>query len=230
MHDLGTRGAAHKARLARVVAGTLLLASAYTASAQGNPPAGSTDTAPSEAARRAALSPYRFILQSSTAPRKPAPAPAAPAATPAVAESKKPAPAAPVHQAAFQPNTPAEAVRTLPPTAAPAGSAAAPAPAPEATVTALARKPPEPPMRREIIPLRTDDPRLTPALMREAPHGAVTIEFDIQTDGSVGDVKVVSSSNRALNRATTEAVKGWKFEPVDEVLTVRTEVVYNLDR
>src|SRR5689334_21077333 len=101
MQTLGNGGTAHKAGLTGVVAG-LLLVGAHTASAQtSTPPAGNpVDNAPSEAARRAAASPYRFILQNATAPRKaaaPAPAPA-----PAVAEPKRPA-AQPVQQAAALP-------------------------------------------------------------------------------------------------------------------------------
>ena len=77
MQTLGTDGRAHKARLMGVIAGTMLLAFAHTASGQTTPPAGNPlDQAPSEAARRAAMSPYRFILQHASTPRKPAAAPA----------------------------------------------------------------------------------------------------------------------------------------------------------
>jgi TonB family protein len=71
---------------------------------------------------------------------------------------------------------------------------------------------------------------LSPALLREQPHGIVKVEFDIQPDGSVGDVKVLSSTNRVLNRPTVDAVQAWKFQPVDEILTVQTEVDYKLDQ
>jgi TonB family protein len=220
MKTLGIHGAAHKARLVGGFAGSLLLALAQTATAQQN--------APSEAAQRAAASPYRFILQSSTAPRKPAAAApaAAPAPAAAVAEPKKPAPA--VQQAAMQPSATQQPNRTAPAPAV-AEPAPAPAPAPEA-VAALSKKPEAPPARREIIPISTDEPRLSPALLREEPHGTVQIQFDIHPDGSVQDVKVTHSSNRSLNKPTVEAVQSWKFQPVDEVLTVQTEVVYNLDK
>jgi TonB family protein len=220
MQNLGIGEAAHKAGLFGASVAIVLLGIATTASAQSS---GSAD-APSEAARRAAASPYRFILQSSTAPRKPA-APA-PAAAPApVAESKKAAPP-PVQQASVQPTATQQASA---PAAAPAP---VPAPAaPEPAVASLSRQATEPPpVRREIIPIRTDEPRLSPALLREEPKGTVKIHFDINYDGSVGDVKVISSSNRALNKPTVEAVQGWKFQPVDEVLTVETEVVYNFDK
>jgi outer membrane biosynthesis protein TonB len=42
-------------------------------------------------------------------------------------------------------------------------------------------------------------------------------------------VTVVSSTNRALNRVSVEAVSNWKFQPVDEVLTIETELAYKFD-
>jgi TonB family protein len=220
MEILGKNGVAHKARLVGAIA-VLMLAGAETAHAQATPSANNpVDNAPSEAARRAAMSPYRFIIQNATAPaRKPAPRPAE-ASSPA-AEAKRPA--APVQQAAVQPSAPAPAPKPA--------ETQAPPPTPEPAVAALSRKPVEPPPpRREIIPVRTDEPRLSPALLREQPHGTVKVHFDIQPDGSVGEVKVVSSSNRSLNKPTVEAVQGWKFQPVDEILTVETEVVYKMDQ
>jgi TonB family protein len=98
-------------------------------------------------------------------------------------------------------------------------------------VAAVSRRVAEPPPpRREIIPVQTDEPRLPPALLREQPKGIVKVHFDIQPNGSVSDVTVLSSTNRSLNRPTIEAVQGWKFQPVDEVLTVETELVYKFDQ
>jgi TonB family protein len=103
----------------------------------------------------------------------------------------------------------------------------------EAAIAALSRQPTEPaapPPRLEIIPVSTDEPRLPAALMRERPNGVVKVHFEIQPDGSVGEVKVTSSTNRSLNRPSVDAVQKWKFEPVDAVLTVETELVYKFDQ
>jgi TonB family protein len=225
MQKLGKGAAAHKVSLVGVLAGTLLLAGAHTASAQTPAPTGNQDNAPSEAARRAAASPYRFILQNA-APRKAAPAPAA-APTPVVEQRRAPAPA-PVQQAAAQPSA-TQASRPAP-APEPEVIAPPPAPAPEPAVAAVSRKIAEPPPpRREIIPIQTDEPKLPPALLREQPKGVVKVHFDIQPNGSVSDVRVLTSTNRALNRPTIDAVQGWKFQPVDEVLTVETELVYKFD-
>jgi len=209
MHTDQIRGAAHKAcRAGVVIAGLQFAAMSLPAMAQTTPPA--TANAPSEALQRQALSPFRFILQNATAPaRKPvAPAPAA--------EPKK---AAAVEQAALQPR-------------APAPQAATPQPAqPEAAtpVAVFAPKPPEPlpVVHREIIPIKTEEPHLSAALLRERPSGVVKVSFEVHPDGSTAAVKVISSSNRSLNKPSIEAVAGWKFQPVDEVLTVETELDYH---
>src|SRR5437016_4267285 len=106
MEILGMRAAAHKARRALgAIAGTLILFGAHTAVAQTNPAGSASDQAPSEAARRAAASPYRFILQNASAPaRKPAAAPSKPAESTAVAAPEPKRSAAPaVQQATAQP-------------------------------------------------------------------------------------------------------------------------------
>jgi TonB family protein len=222
MDRLGYGAAAHKARRVGVaIAGLVLWAGAQTAPAQTTPPAANaTDQAPSEAARRAALSPYRFILQNSTAPAR----------KPAQAEKEK-RPAA-VEQAAVQPRPSPAPAPLREPAATAVAPEASPKPAPE-PVAALSRKPAEPPaapVHREIIPIKTDEPRLAPGLLRERPSGIVKVHFDVHPDGTTSDVKVLSSTNRALNRPSVDAVQGWKFEPVDEVLTVETEIVYNFDK
>ena len=104
------------------------------------------------------------------------------------------------------------------------------APAPE-PVAAIEPKP-EPVaavVHRDVIPVRTDDPRLPPALLRERPSGVVRVSFELNPDGSTGNVKVVSSTNRSLNRVSVDAVSNWKFQPVDEVLSIETELAYKYD-
>lgn len=217
---------AHKAPSAlALIAGLAIaaggIAQAGRAHAQAALPASAASDAPSESLRRQALSPYRFILQHANTPARAKPA--------AAAEPKRHAP--PVEQAAVQPRpAPAEAARMPEPQPAPAPApapepvaAVAPRPAPPAPVAAVAA------IRREIIPVKTDEPRLTAALLRERPSGIVKVTFEVRPDGSTGEVKVVSSTNRALNRASVEAVSGWKFEPVDEVVTVETELAYKYD-
>jgi TonB family protein len=209
MHRYGVL--AHKAGGAWVLGVAAILAMG-PASAQvlAPGPAPVLGTAPSEAVQRQANSPYRFILQNANAPSRAKPAPA-PAATPVAVEVKK---LKPVEQAAI----------TRPVPAAPAPAAA---PEPEPLVS-LPMQEPVPP-RLEVIPVQTDDPRLPSTLLRQRPSGVVRVAFDLNPDGSTGNVKVVSSTNRSLNRPSIEAVSSWKFQPVDEVLTIETELAYKFD-
>jgi len=213
MHRIGAK--AHKAGSVWVlIAGLGFTIAGSSAWGQAPAAAAAGADAPSESLRRQALSPYRFILQHANTPPR---AKAAAAPQEPKAEPKRPAPAA-VEQAAVQPRP-----------ASPA-PAAPPQPAPE-PVAVRAPKPAEPPpvVRREIIPVKTDEPRLPMALLRERPSGVVKVSFEVLPDGSTGGVKVVSSTNRSLNKASVEAVSGWKFQPVDETLTVETELAYKYD-
>ena len=173
-------------------------------------------SAPSEAVQRQANSPYRFILQNANAPAraKPAPAPA-PAVAPVEAKKPRPEPA-PVAMPAAP--VPAPAVEVAP----------APAPLP-AALAALPPLPEPPQPRLEVVPIQTDEPRLTAALLRERPSGVVRVAFELRPDGTTSNVKVVSSTNRSLNRVSVDAVSNWKFQPVDEVLTIETELAYKVD-
>ncbi|MDB5856444.1 MAG: hypothetical protein JWQ76_133 [Ramlibacter sp.] len=211
MHRCGAL--AHKAGSVWLIAalGFAMVSRMESASAQAPAPA-SPGGAPSEAVQRQANSPYRFILQNANAPtRKPAPAPAP-------VEAKKPRAA---EQAAI--------ARPAPAMVAPE-PAAAPVVAPEPVAAIEAKPEPVPAVvRRDVIPVRTDDPRLPAALLRERPSGVVRVQFELNPDGSTGNVKVVSSTNRSLNRASVDAVSNWKFQPVDEVLSIETELAYKYE-
>jgi len=224
MHRYGVP--AHKAGGVWVlVAGLGLAAIVGTEPASAQAPAAPVagPAAPSEAAQRQANSPYRFILQNANAPSraKPAPVPA-----PAV-EAKKPARPEPVAVArpAPVPVAPAPVVEPVP------APAPAPAPVPEPVAAVIPPAPePIPALKHlQVIPVRTDDPKLPAALMRERPSGLVRVSFELNPDGSTGNVKVVSSTNRALNRASVDAVANWKFMPVDEVLSIETELAYKYE-
>lgn len=213
---------AHKAGGVWVLmAGLGLAAIVGTESACAQSPAAPVagTAAPSEAVQRQANSPYRFILQNANAPSRARPVPAVEAKKaakpePVAVARPPPVPAAPIPVVESAP-LPASAPEPEP-VAAVIPSAPAPAPMPAA-------------LRREAIPVRTDDPRLPAALLRERPSGLVRVAFEINPDGSTGSVKVVSSTNRALNRVSVDAVSDWKFMPVDEVLSIETELAYNYD-
>jgi TonB family protein len=215
MHTHRCGAQAHKAAGAWVLTtGLGFAAFIATAPASAQAPA-SAVPAPSEAVQRQANSPYRFILQNANAPSRAKPA-AAPAPAAAPVEAKK---AAKPEQAAVARHAPVQVAPAV---------EAAPAPEPVAAMPAM----PEPPaavVNRDVVAVRTDEPKLPAALLRERPSGVVRVAFELNPDGSTGNVKVVSSTNRALNRASVDAVSNWKFMPVDEVLTIETELAFKYD-
>jgi TonB family protein len=212
---------AWRARAAAVVVPAVLAMPSWSQT-----PPSAADGAPSEAARRAAMSPFRMILQNADAARaKPAPAPVKKSA-PAVAERPAAAAATPV---AARPSAVAA-------TAASAATAAAAPPAPEpqaeqvsvAAPTAQAAREPAPPV--ELVPLKQDPPRLSAALRREQPQGSVKIAFAVKPDGKTSDVHVVSSTNHRLNTASVDAVSGWQFKPIDETRPMEVELIFRDDQ
>lgn len=220
MHRIGAR--AHKAcSVWALIAGLGIATGMGSAFAQAQAPASTAGgDAPSEALRRQALSPYRFILQNANAPAR-----AKPVAPPA--EARKPAAA--IEQASVARPTPNAAVTAIAAPAATPAAMPAPEPAPVASIAPSREPAPVAAIRREVIPIKTDEPHLPAALLRERPSGVVKVHFDINPDGSTAGVKVASSTNRSLNRVSVEAVTGWKFQPIDDVVSVETELVYKYE-
>lgn len=221
MHRIGAR--AQKAWCAGVVVVGLLYAWAPgPASAQTAPGAGTSgDVAPSEAARRQALGPFRMILQNANAPAR---------AKPAVpAETKRPA-AHPPHEAsavaALAPSVPPAAPASVP--AAPPPEPAAPLPTPMAAVAPRPAEPLPAPVHKALVAIKQDAPELTGALLRQHAAGTVKVAFDVNPDGSTSGVKVLSSTNHRLDTVSIEAVAGWRFQPLDEIRPTEVELVFSL--
>lgn len=194
--------------------------------------------APSEAAARQALGPYRVILSNArpAAKAKPAVAPAAavhagrrkvqdgpPAALPLDA------PTAPAAAAMADEPVAVAAPASQPahgPAPAPLSTAsAAAAPAAPATPTASAAPPPRPPIA--LVPLQQDPPVISGALMKEVPHGLVKLRFEVLPDGSTSAIQVASSTHRKLSAAATAAVAQWRFAPIDERRASEIEFVFS---
>ncbi|MES2634625.1 MAG: TonB family protein [Pseudomonadota bacterium] len=215
---------AHKAVSAWITAVVSVAGMAVAAPVMAQTAAGAArDGAPSEAARRAAESPYRFILQNAAIRERPKPAPAPAAAAAPVVEKeapKRPAPVesvATVRQRAAQP---AEPVAAQP-------EAVAPAPTPVAVAAPQAAPAPVVAVRKELIAVRQDPPELSAMLMRERPSGMVTVAFEVNPDGNVSGARVTKSSNSSLNRPSVSAVEKWKFQPIDDTRSLEIELNYS---
>ena len=102
-----------------------------------------------------------------------------------------------------------------------AAQQAAPAPAAAAT-------PPPAPAQRALRPLNMPAPRYPPDALRAGTAGEVLVEFTVGTDGTVTDARVLRANPaRTFDREALNAVRRWRFEPVDAPVTTRRTVAFN---
>jgi protein TonB len=68
-----------------------------------------------------------------------------------------------------------------------------------------------------LVPTSTPQPPYPPQALRGKVSGEVTVAFTVNTDGSVGKVRIVSAKPRGVfDRGVLAAVNRWRFQPVDE--------------
>ncbi|MFZ5656484.1 MAG: energy transducer TonB, partial [Pseudomonadota bacterium] len=80
----------------------------------------------------------------------------------------------------------------------------------------------------ELRALSTPAPAFPPEALRAAQSGEVQVEFTVATDGSVTAARVVRSNPaRIFDRAAVNAVKRWRFAPVDAPVTARRTISFN---
>lgn len=104
-------------------------------------------------------------------------------------------------QTASQPSRPSQPAPQ--PTAAPARAAAA----------------------GELRALSTPQPRFPPEALRSGQSGEVQVEFTVGIDGSVTSARVVRSNPaRVFDREAVNAVRKWRFQPVDSPVTTRRTI------
>ena len=123
------------------------------------------------------------------------------AAVPQQTASPTPAPTDATQQAVQQPQ-----VVTTPPRPAPPRAVVEQAPAP----------PPAQPVgeTRSAKLLKSTRPSYPPAALRRRQQGYVDVEFTVDTNGDVVNAHSVGSdAGRVFERAATDAVSNWKFEP-----------------
>lgn len=81
--------------------------------------------------------------------------------------------------------------------------------------------------KAELVAIRTPDPDFPSDALNRGLSGAVEIEFIVQRNGEVSEVRVVNSNQRAFDRNVVTTVKRWKFAPLDEPMTVRRSFNFN---
>ncbi|MGY3266409.1 TonB family protein [Lysobacter sp. HA35] len=80
----------------------------------------------------------------------------------------------------------------------------------------------------ELRALSTPAPAFPPEALRSAQSGEVQVEFTVAADGSVSAARVVRANPpRIFDRAAVNAVKRWRFQPVDAPVTTRRTITFN---
>ena len=129
----------------------------------------------------------------------------------------------------------ATAARTTPVVAAPVPESRAPTPetrAPAPVVAAPAPQPSAPatPARTSsaLVAISTPQPAYPAEALRSGTTGSVEVEFVVNRDGSVSDVRVVKANPRGVfDRGVQSTVRKWQFQPMDEPRTVRRNFNFN---
>lgn len=78
-----------------------------------------------------------------------------------------------------------------------------------------------------LRPISTPAPRYPPDAMRAGRAGEVLLELTIGTDGTVSNARVLKSEPvRVFDREALNAVRRWKYEPVDNPVVIRRTVAF----
>lgn len=142
------------------------------------------------------------------------------------AEQQRQAAAALAAQQALDAARDAEAERTA---AAQREAAAAAAAQRQAAAAAAAPPPtPKPAAAPALKVLSAPSPRYPPEALRSGTSGEVLVEMTIGIDGSVTNARVVRATPaRVFDREALNAVRRWRFEPIDTPTTTRRTLAFN---
>jgi protein TonB len=82
--------------------------------------------------------------------------------------------------------------------------------------------PPPPPARSaDLVAVSTPQPPFPQDALRDGTSGEVVARYTVNTDGSVGDVSIVSAKPRGVfERGVQSTVRRWKYQPIDKPQTV----------
>ena len=84
------------------------------------------------------------------------------------------------------------------------------------------------PAQRSLRPISMPAPRYPPDALRAGTSGEVLVEFTVGSDGSVTDARVLRANPaRTFDREALNAVRRWRFEPVDAPVTTRRTVAFS---
>ncbi|MEO8001367.1 MAG: energy transducer TonB [Arenimonas sp.] len=79
-----------------------------------------------------------------------------------------------------------------------------------------------------LVAISTPQPAYPPDALRNSITGSVEVEFVVNRDGSVSDIRVIKSNPRGtFDRGVQNTVRKWQFQPLDEPRTVRRNFNFN---
>ena len=97
-----------------------------------------------------------------------------------------------------------------------------------AAATAAAPAAARPAASSSLKVVSSPSPRYPPEALRAGTAGEVLVEITIGTDGSVTNARVVRATPpRVFDREALNAVRRWKFEPLDAPTTTRRTLAFN---
>ena len=82
---------------------------------------------------------------------------------------------------------------------------------------------------KPLKPISQPEPEFPADIMTALGKGSVTLRFVVQTDGTVSEPEVLSSSHRRLNPPALAAVALWRFEPILTPRQTQVELGFSLD-
>ncbi|MGH8050592.1 MAG: energy transducer TonB [Arenimonas sp.] len=99
-------------------------------------------------------------------------------------------------------------------------------PAPAAATPATT--PSRPAASSALVAISTPQPAYPPDALRSGTTGSIEVEFVVNRDGSVSDVRIVKATPRGVfDRGVQSTVRKWQFQPLDEPRTVRRNFNFN---
>ena len=80
-----------------------------------------------------------------------------------------------------------------------------------------------------IVMTQSAEPRFPMAVMRRLLKGKVVVSFEAGVDGAATNVGVVSSPDRGLDEAASEAVRQWRFAPMRQPRVGLAELTFSVE-
>jgi TonB family protein len=66
---------------------------------------------------------------------------------------------------------------------------------------------------KHAMPIKTPDPIYPKSSSQNKLMGDTTVAMTVLTDGSVSDIRLIGSATRAMDEATLQTLKSWRFKP-----------------